>query len=172
MSLQPPQRPRLTMSSSNLPISSSNSPGPSSAEGNVSPLLPAFVPPALHPSMSRQSTAHSISLSQHRAAFLTPSMPTAHDVPACGRILLMPTVRQARTGTSIWPASRMPSVKSSPAKMSRSRAGSVVASLQPSPDLSATPTDTVDWIGGGCRFEVVEDQIHLEGYQIYAVEKW
>lgn len=163
MSLQPPQRPRLTMSSSNLPISSSNSPGPSSAEGNVSPLLP---------SMSRQSTVHSISLSQHRAAFLTPSMPTAHDVPACGRILLMPTVRQARTGTSIWPASRMPSVKSSPAKMSRSRAGSVVASLQPSPDLSAPPTDTVDWIGGGCRFEVVEDQIHLEGYQIYAVEKW
>ncbi|KAF9821170.1 hypothetical protein IEO21_00778 [Rhodonia placenta] len=28
-----------------------------------------------------------------------------------------------------------------------------------------------DWIGGGCRFEVVEDQIELEGYQIYAVEK-
>lgn len=65
-----------------------------------------------------------------------------------------------------------PSAKSSPARLSRSRAGSVVQSLQPSPDLSAGPQASFDWIGGGCRFEVVEDQIELEGYQIYAVEKW
>ena len=55
---------------------------------------------------------------------------------------------------------------------SRSRAGSVVASLQPSPDLSAGPSVSVDWIGSGARFEVVEEQLELEGYQIYAVEKW
>ncbi|KAJ3527194.1 hypothetical protein NM688_g8160 [Phlebia brevispora] len=63
-------------------------------------------------------------------------------------------------------------LRSSPVKPSRSRAGSVVASLQPSPELSTTQTVFSDWIGSGCRFEVVEEQIELEGYQIYAVEKW
>jgi hypothetical protein len=31
---------------------------------------------------------------------------------------------------------------------------------------------SVDWIGSGCRFEVVEEQLELSGYQMYAVEKW
>ncbi|KAF7790804.1 hypothetical protein EIP86_001761 [Pleurotus ostreatoroseus] len=83
----------------------------------------------------------------------------------------MPTVRQARAYPAGSP-SRIPSAKSSPAKTSRSRGDSVAASLQPSPDLSAIQLVSDDWIGGNCRFEVAEEQIELEGYQIYAVEKW
>ena len=170
MSLQPQQqRPRLVTSSSHLPIPTSSS--PSSAEGNVSPLLPPFIPKAasLRPTMSRHSTNLSIPSSSHRTPYLTPSM--ANNIPACGMKLLMPTVRQARAYPAGSP-SRIPSAKSSPAKTSRSRGDSVAASLQPSPDLSAIQLVSDDWIGGNCRFEVAEEQIELEGYQIYAVEKW
>lgn len=168
MSLQS-QRPRLITSSTHLPVPTSSS--PSSAEGSISPLLPAFVPniASLRPSMSRHSTTHSIPVPSSRTPFLTPSM--TNSIPACGMKLLMPTVRQARMAPTI-SLSRIPSAKSSPAKPSRSRAGSIVVTPQPSPDLSAAQTISVDWIGGSCRFEVVEEQIELEGYQIYAVEKW
>ncbi|PSR72914.1 hypothetical protein PHLCEN_2v11217 [Hermanssonia centrifuga] len=118
---------------------------------------------------------HSAPVSQSRTPFLTPQVSTTNVVqPSCGMRLLMPTVRPPRPTTSsvTSPVSRLSSTRSSPAKLSRSRAGSLAASLQPSPDLNAAPTVTIDWIGGGCQFEIVEEQIELEGYQIYAVEKW
>ena len=35
-----------------------------------------------------------------------------------------------------------------------------------------TVTGASEWIQGGERFEVTEEQLELEGFQIYAVEKW
>ena len=86
----------------------------------------------------------------------------------------MPTVRSARQYPTYCSPLKTPlSAKASPARLGRSRAGSLATSTQNTPDLGLTPPlILVDWIGDGCRFEVVEEQIELEGYQIYAVEKW
>lgn len=82
----------------------------------------------------------------------------------------MPTVRSTKQSMG---SPKIPYSKASPSKMSRSRAGSV---SNPSflSDLSdkSTSTSTPNWIGGGRKFEIVEEQIELTGYQIYAVEKW
>ncbi|TFY54139.1 hypothetical protein EVJ58_g9036 [Rhodofomes roseus] len=68
---------------------------------------------------------------------------------------------------------KIPPYKASPSKIARSRAGSVSnpSFLSDLSDKSANAT-APDWIGGGRRFEIVEEQIELAGYQIYAVEKW
>lgn len=85
----------------------------------------------------------------------------------------MPTVRHTRHPSPIPSNSpKVPAQKSPQSKLSRSRAGSVALSVQSnSSDLTATLAYD-DWIGGGCNFEIVAENIQLEGYQIYAVEKW
>ncbi len=83
--------------------------------------------------------------------------------------LLMPTVRSPRP-SGISPR-LPPSTKSSPSKLGRSRAGSI--SVNVSLDGGErTAVGASDWLDGGERFEVVEEQLELEGFQIYAVEKW
>ncbi|TFK91811.1 hypothetical protein K466DRAFT_582454 [Polyporus arcularius HHB13444] len=83
--------------------------------------------------------------------------------------LLMPTVRSPRP-SGISPR-LPPSTKSSPSKLGRSRAGSI--SVNVSLDGGErTAVGASDWLVGGERFEVVEEQLELEGFQIYAVEKW
>ncbi|KAJ7700120.1 hypothetical protein B0H17DRAFT_1196110 [Mycena rosella] len=79
--------------------------------------------------------------------------------------LLLPTVRQ--------PQSRLA------APLSHQRNRSKLARSSGSVDITGplsrptSPTDTVnDWIGLPLRFEIVTDRLELEGYQIYAVEKW
>lgn len=47
-----------------------------------------------------------------------------------------------------------------------------MSSHQAPSDLGGQPYSRADWIGHGLRFEIVEDNIELEGYQLYAVEKW
>lgn len=160
MSPQSPHKPRL--STSHLPVPSAISPV-SSTDGNVSPLLPPFVP---RPAMSRHSTNPSHVNPQNRAAALSADITHSHAYK-----LLLPTVRPTRLSNPS-PAFKVSSAKLSPAKPSRSRAGSQGPSLQPSPDPSFLATASVDWIGGGRRFEVVEDQLELAGFQLYAVEKW
>lgn len=102
-----------------------------------------------------------------------PSSANVHLHVAPTRRLLMPTVRATRSSSNNSPRTNVPA-KPPTAKLSRSRAGSTVALTQPSPDLSerSVTIGYTDWIGGGRKFEVVEDQIELEGFQIYAVEKW
>lgn len=164
MSRQSPPKPRL--STAHLPVPSAISPV-SSTDGNVSPLLPPFVP---RPSMSRHSTANSAAHPHSRSNGLTSQSPATVAARHAFR-LLMPTVRPTRPlNTS--PASRTSSAKLSPAKHSRSRAGSLAPSSQPSPDPSFLASVSIDWIGDGRRFEVVEDQLEVEGFQLYAVEKW
>jgi len=81
--------------------------------------------------------------------------------------LLVPTVRRSGDGNSPKPASKPIS------RVMRSTSGST--SHHSSPDPGATPRQVTwagkEWIGVDSRFEVVEE-LELEGYQIYAVEKW
>lgn len=164
MNSQSPTRPRVSTSASYLPVALTVSP----TSSTESPLLPFNV----RPGMSRHSTMSMPASLHQRSPYLTAGMPsTLIQQSPHGVRLLMPTVRPTRPAPKASPSSNVSSVKSSPAK-SRSRAGSMVHSLQPSPDPSAGPQVTVDWIGDGCRFEVVEDEVELEGYQLYAVEKW
>ncbi|KAJ7228667.1 hypothetical protein GGX14DRAFT_692610 [Mycena pura] len=79
------------------------------------------------------------------------------------RTLLLPTVRN--------PESRVvarPSQHRTRSKLTRSSTSSV--------DITAplpSPTDTAhQWIGLPLHFDIVTDRLELEGYQIYAVEKW
>lgn len=45
--------------------------------------------------------------------------------------------------------------------------------MHASPDpQERVPSGASDWLPGGDKFEVVEEQLELEGFQIYAVEKW
>lgn len=61
--------------------------------------------------------------------------------------------------------------KHSGSKLIRSRSGST--SLQSSPDPSTVAEYAGElWLGQKCRFDIVEEQIELAGYQLYVVEKW
>ncbi|THH06359.1 hypothetical protein EW146_g9636, partial [Bondarzewia mesenterica] len=65
---------------------------------------------------------------------------------------------------------RSPRPKPATAKLIRSRSTSV--SLSP-PEPSQQSVDVgLEWFGLSCRFEIAQEQIEIEGYQIYAVEKW
>ncbi|EGO27567.1 hypothetical protein SERLADRAFT_435344 [Serpula lacrymans var. lacrymans S7.9] len=93
--------------------------------------------------------------------------------------LLIPTVRSPVAPSPPSPSSpssttRSPRLKPTSAKLIRSRSGS--ASLQSSPDpavISQPPPNVAAvWIGKPFRFDIVQDTLELEGYQMYAVEKW
>ena len=78
----------------------------------------------------------------------------------------MPTVRAVRSNSP-----RVPSSKPSPSKLGRSRAGSLpVNGVNEQPERVVVGAS--EWLPGGEKFEVVEEQLELEGFQIYAVEKW
>ncbi|KAJ7498897.1 hypothetical protein FB451DRAFT_1203384 [Mycena latifolia] len=77
--------------------------------------------------------------------------------------LLLPTVRQ--------PQSR----SAAPLSHQRTRSKLARASVDITGPLPrpASPTDTAnDWIGLPLHFDIVTDRLELEGYQIYAVQKW
>ena len=59
-------------------------------------------------------------------------------------------------------------------KLMRARSASVNTPPLPAPALPPPPPRDAgkDWLGRRCRFDVVQDLLELEGYQIYAVEKW
>lgn len=183
MTSQPPQRPRVVTSSAYLsvPADSGRSLSASPASSpETSPLIPSAPPLWAIPNrpVASRANSHARSISQSLASPVpTPpylmSQGSASSVAQPWR-LLMPTVRPPRNYTAHIASLKTPvSAKASPARLGRSRAGSLAASVQNTPDVCpSSPPTPVDWIGGGCRFEVVEDQLELEGYQIYAVEKW
>lgn len=80
----------------------------------------------------------------------------------------MPTVRSVRPAVA---SPRPPSVKPVPSKLGRSRAGSLSTAVYPDA-YERSIVGAADWLVGGERFEVVEEQLELEGFQLYAVEKW
>jgi hypothetical protein len=158
------QKPRVN--TAQLPLSSAISPTSSTDGGSISPLLPAFVP---RPTVSRHTTSQSLSFPPTRSAALTPQVSTSNVAQAHGKRLLMPMVRPVHASNPSPPPKLQ---RFSPVKHSRSRAGSLAQTMPPSPDPNSSPPTSVDWIGSGCRFEVVEEQLELSGYQMYAVEKW
>jgi len=130
---------------------------------------PASTPASPANSPNHHNVSRSL-LSQTTAPYLSP--PTSgFSVPqhlgVTRKRLLVPTVRRSNDVYSPKPASRPVS------KLMRSTSGST--SHHSSPDPGATTRQVTwagkEWIGVDCRFEVVEE-LELEGYQIYAVEKW
>lgn len=155
---------RLTIPANSLPRNGSLLTPGTISPASVSPLA------GTSRSWSHHSSPPSIlTRSQPPTPLESPQVSSSYvSLTGTPRRLLMPTVRPPRSTSS----PRIPHHKTSPSK-SRSRAGSVSTHLSSSERTERAPTPNApDWIGGGCRFEVVEDQIELEGYQIYAVEKW
>ncbi|KAF9782829.1 hypothetical protein BJ322DRAFT_1072911 [Thelephora terrestris] len=108
-------------------------------------------------------------VSQTPSPYLSPQ-PSGFMQPYLGvtrRRLLIPTVRRSSDGNS-------PKFGSKPAsRLARSTSGSASHHSSPDPGSIQRPPTLVgkEWIGAECRFEVLEE-FELEGYQIYAVEKW
>ena len=117
-----------------------------------------------HHYISRASTSQTTSpyLSPPFGGFTLPQY-----LGVARRRLLIPTVRRSGDANSPKPSSRPVS------RVMRSTSGST--SHHSSPDPGATPRPLTwagkEWIGVDCKFEIVEE-FELEGYQIYAVEKW
>jgi hypothetical protein len=91
--------------------------------------------------------------------------------------LLLPTVRIPRSNTFHVPSSppplahKSPKIKSSSSRSSRTRLASPHSAL----DLQdSSMTIGQVWLGKSlnANFEIVHDQLELEGFQLFAVEKW
>jgi hypothetical protein len=130
---------------------------------------PASTPASLANSPSQYNLSRT-SVSQMTSPYLSPQS-SGFTVPqylgVTRRRLLIPTVRRSSDGNS-------PKIASRPvSRLARSTSGST--SHHSSPDPGATPRPLTwagkEWIGVDCRFEILEE-LELEGYQIYAVEKW
>jgi hypothetical protein len=80
--------------------------------------------------------------------------------------LLLPTVRQPQSRPHLPPTHNR-----TKSKLVRPNASSLdITAPLPRP---WSPTDIAnDWIGLPLHFDIVTDRLELEGYQIYAVEKW
>lgn len=93
--------------------------------------------------------------------------------------LLMPTVRVPcvpHTPSPIPPstqAPRSPRMRPTTNKLVRGRSASINEPLPTLATLAPSPGDLgMEWIGTACKFEIVQEQLQIEGYQMYAVEKW
>ncbi|KAI0638204.1 hypothetical protein C8Q77DRAFT_1187759 [Trametes polyzona] len=143
------------------------SPGIRSKSPTVPSLSPSSSPPSPvpRPAAIRAQTAISgSSLTIPSTPLYTPQG-SSLNVNTSKRLLL-PTVRAVKpTGVS----PRLPPKSS--VKAGRSRAGSVSVNVSPEPP-ERVPSGASEWLPGGDKFEIVEEQLELEGFQIYAVEKW
>ncbi|KAI0269158.1 hypothetical protein BC834DRAFT_967810 [Gloeopeniophorella convolvens] len=104
------------------------------------------------------------STSAHTSHVLSPHPPYPR--------LLLPTVRNPRihiyNASSPNPSHKSPKIKSTPSKTSRSH----LTSSSSLPDSPASVTIGQAWIGKNANFDIVQEQLELEGYQLFAVEKW
>ena len=115
------------------------------------------------------------------------STPIQHNAlkPTSRLRLLMPTVRppHIHDPSSVLPlpqtattTPRSPRLRPTPTnRLIRSRSGSasdpvpVAAAVPPTP----MPADTgSEWLGVPYKFEIVQEELQIDGYQMYAVEKW
>jgi hypothetical protein len=136
------------------------------------------IPPSLSRRPSRtRITTHAAAASQHTNVYQSP-----------GR-LLMPTLRlqqdllsysSANLGvhgnTPVIPP-RSPRLRPTAGKLIRAKSGThssidVNSSSSHIPFLPISADIGSEWLGIPLKFEVVEEQIEVEGYQMYAVEKW
>lgn len=132
------------------------------------------------PSLSRRPSRTRIAT--HAA---TPQPTNVYHSP--GR-LLMPTLRPhqdwlsyasanlSATNTPVIPP-RSPRLKPTAGKLIRAKSGthSSIDANSSSPHIPFPPVSVdvgSEWLGIPLKFEVVEEQTEVEGYQMYAVEKW
>jgi hypothetical protein len=82
-------------------------------------------------------------------------------------ILLLPTVRPPTAQLPLRPTHNR-------ARSKIGRISSASVDIVPPPQPRPwSPTDIAQqWIGLPLRFDILHDRLELEGYQIYAVEKW
>lgn len=141
---------------------------PGSPIRSKSPTMPPASPPSpRRPAATRAHTLVSTnSLSVPSTPFYTPQVSSVNVGNTATKRLLVPTVRAPRPPPT---SPRVPSSRPSPSKLGRSRAGSLSLVAEVS---ERTVTGASEWIQGGEKFEVTEEQLELEGFQIYAVEKW
>jgi hypothetical protein len=78
--------------------------------------------------------------------------------------LLLPTVRAP---PSISHSLKSPKIKSSSSRSSRTR----LVSPPPEPPEPSLTTGQL-WLGKNANFEIVQDHLQLDGFQLFAVEKW
>jgi hypothetical protein len=124
---------------------------------------------------------------------------TAHNNNDPRPRLLMPTVRPPRHPQPPYtfpspaqPPPRSPRLKPTTNILIRSRSGSAshvasdvnLSTTNTSPALSFAAIGGpnggaggggevgMEWLGKPCRFEFVQESLQIEGYQMYAVEKW
>jgi len=83
--------------------------------------------------------------------------------------LLLPTVRTPRTLSLPPPPPKSPKIKSSASRSSRTR---LVLPQPPQDPQDPSLTTGQLWLGKNSNFEIVQDQLQLEGFQLFAVEKW
>ncbi|KAH9951569.1 hypothetical protein B0H21DRAFT_716557 [Amylocystis lapponica] len=163
--------PRSSTSHLSIPQTSSLSATSSRTKSTTHPVpTPANLPSPPTVLRSRSHSAQSQSLSLPHTPLYSPQVSSTNVFQiASPKRLLMPMVRSARPGSP-----RISSSKPSSAKAPRSRAGSSSTTALASTEIPerVSPPAIPDWIGGGRKFEVVEEHLELEGYQIYAVEKW
>ncbi|KAI0719537.1 hypothetical protein C8T65DRAFT_635688 [Cerioporus squamosus] len=141
----------------------SSAPGSPPARSK-SPTMPSLSPPPSprpRPAAARAHTYASVNtltantLNVPSTPFYTPQVSSVN-VATVQKRLLMPTVRSPRpSGTS-------------PPRTVQGWVFSVNVSID---GVERTAAGASDWLVGGERFEVVEEQLELEGFQIYAVEK-
>ncbi|PIL37169.1 hypothetical protein GSI_00861 [Ganoderma sinense ZZ0214-1] len=144
-------------------------PGTPSGGRSKSPTMPPSPTPSPRTRPPPRNTQPFISsagnLSVPSTPYFTPHVSSVN-VGTARRRLLMPTVRSVKPVSS-----RTPNSKPSPSRLGRNRAGSLSATVTNEPQ-ERTTVGASDWLPSGERFEVVEEQLELEGFQIYAVEKW
>ncbi|KAI0352939.1 hypothetical protein OH77DRAFT_1459472 [Trametes cingulata] len=146
-----------------------NSPTMRSKSPTMPALSPSSSPPSPRPPRPTASRAQTSvsgnSLTIPSTPFYTPHVSSVNvNTP---KRLLLPTVRAVRPSGS---SPRFPA-KAYGGKTGRTRAGSISVNVSPEPP-ERVPSGASDWLPGGEKFEIVEEQLELEGFQIYAVEKW
>lgn len=129
---------------------------------------PTSAPPSPSRSHGHQNSSR-LSVSQTPSPYLSPqaSVFMPQYLGAARKRLLIPSVRRPNDGNSPKLASK------SASRVARTTSGSPSHHSSPDPGATQRPLTSVgkEWIGVGCKFEILAE-LELEGYQIYAVEKW
>ena len=131
------------------------------------------------PSLSRASTLSTQPLNVHPtpSILLMPTVRNPRPIPAPSS----PTIPQTTPPTpSPLPTPRSPRIKPTTTKLIRARSSSHSNSHSQSQsllDISTPPVWTSahtgsEWLGLPLKFDIVQDHLEIQGYQVYAVEKW
>ncbi|KDQ64523.1 hypothetical protein JAAARDRAFT_187846 [Jaapia argillacea MUCL 33604] len=149
----------------------------------VQPLSSSSQPNAQPPHVSFSRSSTTPQLSHYPSFSATSATMSAAVVDVRAKRLLMPTVRVPRLGPAPSPSNTItPNIpvgasprskhKHSGSRIIRSRSGSTSVLALPEPVPQVPEFAGEEWLGPNHKFDVVQEQLEIEGYQLYAVEKW